>query len=98
MIFKGTIVQIKKTILEPEERAQNIPNDTKKVPFLMWIKGKLVNDTLPGEVVTIETQTNRIETGTLVSIEPYYTHNFGEYVSILQEIKDIITSETEDLL
>jgi hypothetical protein len=97
MVKKGTLVQISKVILDLKDRAKNIPNDTKNEPFLMWIKGILINDGNLGDTVSILTTTKRVETGTLVSVEPYYQHGFGEYVKILDDIKNIIFDETEDL-
>ena len=38
MVKKGTWVLIHRNILEPEERAPQVPDDTKKVPLEMWIK------------------------------------------------------------
>jgi len=36
---KGDWVQIQVTILHPEERAPQVPEDTKKVPLEMRVKG-----------------------------------------------------------
>ena len=44
MVKKGTWVLIRRTILEPSERAPQVPDDTKKVPLQMWIKGYLEKD------------------------------------------------------
>lgn len=97
MVKKGTLVVIKKIVLNPNERSLNIPNDTKDHPFLMWIKGVLTHDADFGDLVSILTTTKRIETGILIQIEPYYTHSFGKYVDILDEMKEIISKETEGL-
>ena len=97
MIKKGTLVQIRKIVLEPNQRSPHIPEDTKKHPYVMWIKGKLLDDAKLGDVVSIETQTKRIETGIMVSVEPYYAHSFGKYVKIIDEVKDLISKETEHL-
>ena len=41
MAKKGDWVLIHKIVLSPEERAPQVPDDTKKVPLEMWIKGYL---------------------------------------------------------
>lgn len=86
MIKKGEWVRIHKVILKPEERAPQVPEDTKKVPLEMWVKGFLQSDANIGDEVEIETVTGRKETGTLVELNPYYTHNFGVFVPELIEI------------
>lgn len=80
MIKKGEWVRIHKTILEPSQRAPQVPEDTKKVPLEMWDKGYLQEDAAIGEEVTIETVTGRKETGTLIEVNPYYEHDFGKFV------------------
>ncbi|MDI9507132.1 MAG: 2-amino-4-oxopentanoate thiolase subunit OrtA [Bacillota bacterium] len=89
MIFgikKGAWVQIKKIILAPEERAENIPADSKNVPLIMWVKGFLLEDAALGDEVAIETITGRLEKGTLVSANPAYKHDYGDFVPELLEI------------
>ncbi len=83
---KGQWVQIHKIVLEPHERAPQVPEDTKKCPLEMWVKGYLLDDCLLNEICKIETLTGRIVEGELVSIEPRYSHNFGEYVPELDQI------------
>lgn len=97
MIEKGTYVRIKKVILDPNERASQIPDDTKKQPFLMWIKGFLLVDAQLYDTVSIKTTTGRIESGVLIEVHPYFEHSFGKYVPILGDVKQIIDQETEDL-
>jgi 2-amino-4-ketopentanoate thiolase alpha subunit len=97
MIKKGTLVEINKVVLNQEERTSNIPDDTKNHPFLMWIKGVLIEDANLGDEVSVLSATKRVETGKLIRVEPYYQHGFGEYVKILDDVKHIIFDETEDL-
>ncbi|SHH28768.1 2-amino-4-oxopentanoate thiolase subunit OrtA [Thermosipho atlanticus] len=78
---KGDWVQIQKTLLKPEERTASLPNDTKKVPLEMRVKGFLINETAKlGEEVEIETLIGRRIKGKLVAINPKYEHDFGEPV------------------
>lgn len=92
MIKKGSWVQIKKIILNPEQRANNLPEATKKVPLLLWVKGTLINDSEIGETVEIKTVTGRSETGELIEVNPSYLHNFGKYMPEIQEIDRIVKS------
>lgn len=77
-IAKGTWVRIHSIVLEPEERTGKLPEDTKKVPLEMWVKGFLKEEAAIGDEVTIQTITGREETGTLVEVEPVYEHGFGD--------------------
>ena len=84
---KGQWVNIHKIILTADERAPQIPEDTKGVPMEMWVKGFLVNDeAIIGDEVNILTITNRKETGKLIDINPTYRHSFGEYVPELLQV------------
>ncbi len=96
MIDKQTYVMIKKTVLSKEERATNIPNDTKKCEFMMKVKGYLTSKAIINDEVTIMTDTKRLVKGTLIEVHPSYTHAFGNYVEEVQKIKEIILSEMED--
>ena len=55
MVKKGTWVQVHEIVLEPEERTGKLPEDTKKVPLEMWVKGFLTDDAAMGEEAEIET-------------------------------------------
>ncbi|MDO9628981.1 MAG: 2-amino-4-oxopentanoate thiolase subunit OrtA [Acholeplasmataceae bacterium] len=98
MVEKMTFVQIYKSVLSRSERATNLPADTKQVPLEMRIKGKLLNSAQIGDTVQIITTTKRIETGILIAVEPSFTHDFGHFVQTIEDIKEIILSETEDLI
>ncbi len=87
MIKKGMWVQIHNIILEPEERAEQVPEDTKKVPLEMWVKGYLKEDCKIGEECEIKTITGRYVVGKLVGEGRRYEHDFGEFVPELNEIK-----------
>lgn len=94
MIKKGEWVRIHRIILQPSERAPQVPEDTKKVPLEMWDKGFLLKDAEMGDQVTIETVTGRNETGTLIEVNPYYEHDFGKFVPELlvidKQVRDIV--------
>ncbi len=88
-------MEIRKVMLEPYERAPQVPDDTKQVPLEMKVKGFLTADAKIGEEVTITTSAGRTVTGTLVDLNPAYTHQFGspipELLSIGRELRDILS-------
>lgn len=86
MIKKGEWVRVHKIILEPHERAPQVPEDTRNVPLEMWDKGYLQTDAEIGDEVSIETVTGRKETGTLIAVNPAYDHSFGNFIPELLEI------------
>lgn len=88
-IEKGTWVEIRQVILQPEERAQSLPEETKKVPYLMRVSGFLTEDTEMGQEATIRTIIGREFTGTLITVNPSYSHSFG------QTIPELLTIGTE---
>lgn len=94
MIKKGEWVIIHRNILTPEERAPQVPEDTKKVPLEMWVKGYLNKDAEIGEEVEITTLTGRLESGKLLEANPYYKHDFGKFVPELlrinAQVRDIL--------
>lgn len=93
MVKKGEWVRIHKIILQPSERAPQVPEDTKKVPLEMWDKGYLQEDANMGDEVKVITVTGREETGTLIEVNPHYTHDFGTFVPellvISKQVRDI---------
>ncbi len=95
---KGDWVQIRQTVLTPEERAPQVPEDTKKVPLLLWVKGFACADASIGEQVEVETVTGRHTKGELFAINPRYIHDFGDFVpELLQmdmQLKNLLEEAT----
>lgn len=78
---KGTWVRVHNIILQPNERAPQVPQDTKKVPLEMWDKGFLLNDEAKiGDEVEVQTYIGRKIKGELIEINPYYEHDYGKCV------------------
>ncbi|SHJ50815.1 2-amino-4-oxopentanoate thiolase subunit OrtA [Paramaledivibacter caminithermalis] len=77
---KGDWVNVYNIVLKPEERAPQVPDDTKKVPLETWVKGFIQHDAEIGDNVEIVTMTGRKVTGKLVEVNPSYTHSFGNTV------------------
>ncbi|ABR30767.1 2-amino-4-ketopentanoate thiolase [Thermosipho melanesiensis] len=97
---KGDWVQIQKTLLKSKERTAQLPEDTKKVPLEMRVKGFLINDVAKlGDEVEVETLTGRKVTGTLVSINPKYEHDFGEpipeLITVGLELRRILEGDND---
>ena len=85
-IQAGTWVEIEEVILKPEQRAPSLPEDTRKVPYLLRVSGFLVEDAELGAVVRIRTIIGRELQGTLKIVNPGYSHSFGAVVPELLTI------------
>lgn len=81
-----TWVEIHRIVLAPGERAPQVPADTQQVPLEMRVKGFLCHDASLGEDVDILTPAGRMLTGTLVAINPAYTHLYGPPIPALLPI------------
>ena len=88
MAKKDDWVSIHKIVLRPDERAPAVPDDTKKVPYEMWIKGRLTADAEIGSEVEVVTRTGRREKGKLLEVNPTFKHSFGEFVPELLEVSE----------
>ena len=86
MAKKGDWVMIHNVVLTSAQRAPQVPDDTKNVPLETWVKGFLQADGEVGQKVTIKTVNNRVVEGTLVEVEPSYSHSFGKFVPELHQI------------
>jgi hypothetical protein len=80
MIEKGTWVEIVREVLSPKERSNAIPDETKKTPLTMWVRGNTLHPSDLGEEVEIETISGRRIKGKVTQIEPAYSHGFGRYI------------------
>ncbi len=90
MAKRGEYARIHRTVLEPEARANQVPEDTHSVPLEMWVKGYLTSDAHMGEQAEVITRTGRRERGALVEVNPAYHHDFGDFVPELLEIGDTL--------
>lgn len=88
---KGDWVQIHFIALNPEERSEHLPDDTKQLPLEIRIKGFLKDKEAElNEIVTIKTPIGRLIKGRLEKINPRYEHNFGEPMQELLHINSDI--------
>lgn len=85
-IASGAWVEIEQVILTPEQRAPNIPEDTRQVPYLLRVSGFLVAEAEVGQQVEIRTIIGRSLRGVLKTVNPSYTHSFGDVVPELLTI------------
>lgn len=85
-IEKGTWVEIWRIVLPAGKRATQVPDDTRKVPLEMKVKGFLVAPAILGGEAEIETSTGRRLSGTLTKVNPSYSHSFGPPIPELSAI------------
>ena len=85
-IKKGTWVEIEQVVLTPEERAPSLPEDTRKVPYVLHVSGCLLEDALPGQEARIKTVIGRELQGRILIVNPGYSHSFGDTVPELLTI------------
>lgn len=80
MAKKGDWVRVHRVVLSQGQRAENLPSDTQKVPFEMWVKGWLLFDGEIGDTVKIRTRVGREESGTLIEVNPQFSVDYGDFV------------------
>jgi 2-amino-4-ketopentanoate thiolase alpha subunit len=85
-IQPGTWVEIEQVILTPEQRAQNLPEDTKRVPYMMRVSGFLIEPAELGGPARVRTIIGRELSGMLRIVNPSYNHSFGNTVPELLTI------------
>lgn len=85
-VKRGTWVEVEQVVLQPAERSTALPEDTKKVPYILRVSGFLEQDADIGQDVEVRTIIGRIIGGKLVVINPSYQHSFGTVVPELLTI------------
>lgn len=93
-IAKGTWVEIRRIVLLAGERAPQVPEDTRRVPLEMRVRGFLAAPASMAEEAEIVTSAGRRLQGTLTVVNPPYSHGFGppipELSSIGEEVRAIL--------
>jgi len=97
---KGDWVRLHSIVLTPDERASQIPEDTRKVPLEMWDKGFLLNsEAAVGDEVEAESIIGRTIKGRLIEINPQFRHAWGEGVPeilrIGRQVRAILAGEED---
>jgi hypothetical protein len=85
-VSKGTWVQVERVVLEPAERAPTLPEDTRRVPYVLRVSGFLLEDAVIGADARVRTLIGRELSGSLTTVNPSYDHSFGETVAELLDI------------
>ncbi|MCI0506685.1 MAG: 2-amino-4-ketopentanoate thiolase [Gammaproteobacteria bacterium] len=85
-VAAGTWVEIYRVVLAANERAPQLPEDTRQVPLEMRVKGWLVKAAELNGDAEIKTPAGRQLRGTLVEINPAYRHGFGSPIPELTPI------------
>ncbi len=83
---QGVWVEIHRCVLPAGERAPQVPEDTRGVPLEMRVKGFLLAPAAPGEAAEIVTPAGRHLRGTLMEVNPAYSHGFGAPLAELSGI------------
>lgn len=100
MIPRGSFVEIEQIILEAENRAENIPEDTKKTSLKLWAKGWLLEDSEIECEAKIKTINGRIMEGIITEINPRYSYAFGEFIPevtyIGTQVKKLLWGEDDE--
>lgn len=86
LIEKGTWVEIHSIVLPAGERASQVPEDTQQAPLERRVKGFLVEPASLGNEIEIVTTVGRHLRGTLIEVNPAYTHQFGAPIPELSVI------------
>ena len=86
LVAAGSWVEIAAIVLEPNERAPHIPDDTRQVPLEMRVKGFLAAPAALGDEAEIVTAAGRKLSGILTAINPAYAHGFGAPIPALSVI------------
>lgn len=86
IIHSGTWVEIEQIILTPEQRAPTLPEDTKRVPYVLRVSGFLIEPAELGAPAHIRTIIGRELSGVLKTVNPSYSHSFGRVVPELLTI------------
>lgn len=97
MIKKGTWIEVMEVVLDPEDRSNSIPEETKNTPLKLWVKGFALEDCDLGEEVEIETVLGRRFKGVVTEENPRFIHDFGDFVPeimyIGKQAKNILNQE-----
>lgn len=86
LIPAGTWVEIQRIVLAPGARSPHIPEDTRRVPLEMRVKGFLAEPAALGAEAGIVTAAGRRLQGVLAAVTPAYAHGFGTPIAELSAI------------
>lgn len=79
-------VEIENILLDSERRSNHLPEETKKVPYIMKVRGFLIADAKMNEQVEVQTLIGRRIKGRLIAVNPGYSHGYGPPINELLHI------------
>jgi hypothetical protein len=82
----GTWVEVGRTVLEAGQRAPGLPDDTAAAPLVLRVSGFLIDPAALGETARVRTLIGREQAGTLLVVNPSYSHSFGQTIPELLTI------------
>lgn len=85
-IAQGSWVEIRRDVLQPDERAPQLPDDTRRLPLQMRVRGFLARPAALGGEAEIITAAGRRLRGALAAVNPPYEHGFGAPLAELSDI------------
>ena len=99
-VARGTWVELHRVVLPPGERAPKLPEETRRVPLELRVRGFLIADASPGESAEVRTAAGRRQRGTLDRVLPPYEHGFGppvpELMEVGEELRAILRGEESE--
>ena len=91
MANRNDWVRIHRNVLEPAERTGKLPEDTRRVPLEMWVKGRLLEEHAEiGDEVSVRTSVGRMEHGRLIEVNPCYELNYGSFVPEILAMEEFL--------
>lgn len=98
LISTGTWVEVHRVVLQPAERAPQVPEDTRTNPLEMRVRGFLTAPGRLGEEAEIITAAGRRLRGVVTAVNPAYSHGFGsplsELINIGAEVRALLREQT----
>jgi 2-amino-4-ketopentanoate thiolase alpha subunit len=76
-VHAGTLVELRRVLLTPGERAAHVPDDTQRVPLELRVHGLLLAEADVGDEASVRTAAGRLLSGTLEGAASGPLHTFG---------------------
>jgi len=96
---RGDRVEIHNVVLEAGQRAPQVPEDTQRVPLERRVRGFALESGRIGGEIRIRTAAGRELSGTLVAVNPAYSHGYGvpapELAPVAEELRALLDAGEE---
>lgn len=87
-------VEIEWTVLEPQDRSQKIPDETRRTAYRARTRGYAPGNPEIGDEVEVTTVSGRRLRGQVLSLRPGYEHSFGRpepaWLEMQRSIRDLV--------